>query len=122
MRKIIEFIIKYINNDKVKFNQEVARLLQAFIIDGHLNVPHAIDPVTMYNELSSTNRPPRTRLTHTRGVLRVTVSQQARQIQINDYNVISRATDMLKKAMTLSESEDYQYLSSQVNFIIKRQS
>ncbi|CAG8571144.1 12564_t:CDS:2, partial [Funneliformis mosseae] len=93
--------------------QDIARLLQAFIMDGHLNVPQPSDPITIYNTLSNINRP-RSRATHTRGVLRVTVSQIAQQIQIYDVNVISWATNMLKNAMTSNDREGFHSLSTQI--------
>ncbi|CAI2186150.1 11458_t:CDS:1 [Funneliformis geosporum] len=114
---IIDYIDENINNTS-EFERNLARLLQTFTINGNLNVPQPNNPVTISNVStyfnSRNNKRFRRRATNTRGALRVIVTQAAQQIQINDYNVISWATDMLKKAITFNERDGYRYLASQV--------
>ncbi|CAI2186152.1 11459_t:CDS:1 [Funneliformis geosporum] len=115
---IIDYIVQNLNNNTSEFKRNLARLLQTFTVNGNLNVPQPGNPVTMYNVSTYFNRRNnsrfRRRATNARGALRVIVSQAAQQIQINDYNVISRATDMLKNAITFNERNGYRYLASQV--------
>ncbi|CAG8714281.1 8819_t:CDS:1 [Funneliformis mosseae] len=112
---IFEFIVENINNPTCEFNRKLARLLQTFTLNGNLNVPQAGNPATRYNVLTYFKKPSRIKSTHLRGVLRVIVSQAAQQIQINDACVISRATEMLKKAITFNERQGYRILASHVN-------
>ncbi|CAI2163696.1 2921_t:CDS:1 [Funneliformis geosporum] len=113
---VIEFVVNNINNTTCEFKREVAKLLQAFIINGNLVFPIA-DPQAMYENLIYKNRQnPRVKTTNMRNTLRYFVSQ----IQTtNNEHAVSKATDMLMRVATTQEKLYYKNLSDVVNKNIK---
>ncbi|RGB40951.1 hypothetical protein C1646_752717 [Rhizophagus diaphanus] len=80
-----------------------------------------VDPIEIFDQLLSLhdNRP-FNKPTNMRNLARLFVMKEANAIQITNFHVISRVTDLLLKSVAHSEKLEYHKLASQVNEIIKK--
>ncbi|GBC09881.1 hypothetical protein RclHR1_09190007 [Rhizophagus clarus] len=94
--------------------------LQLFL-NGRLPNINDAKPMHIYEELLSLhdNRPIN-KFTNMRNLARLFISRKANRIQITDFHVISRVTDLLLKSATRPEKLEYHKLAVQVNVIIAK--
>jgi hypothetical protein len=100
---------------------QITNLQQVF--NGRLPSTNEAKPMEIFNELLllHDNRPI-DKPTNMRNLARLFVSKEANAIQITDYRVISRVTDLLLESAAYSKKLEYHKLATQVNDIIKKRS
>lgn len=98
---------------------QIVTLQQA--LNDRLPSTNNAEPMEIFTELLSLhdNRP-FNKPTNMKNLARLFVSKEANSIQITNFHVISRVTDLLMKSAAHSEKLEYQKLASQVNEIIKK--
>ncbi|RIA98941.1 hypothetical protein C1645_748560 [Glomus cerebriforme] len=94
-------------------------LKQSFTINGVLSLqsPLNILPESVFRDLTREDKPRRNSI-DMMGMIRYTVSKEAKRLNINNITAISILTNDLKKIASDQELRQYRDLSEQVNAII----
>ena len=96
---------------------QITTLRQAFI--GGVPGTHNLAPETIYDELLTTHDYKPVQPTNMRNLIRLAVSRRARQLQIDNFHVITRVADILIRESAPPIKLEYRNLAVEVNEIIK---